>query len=286
MRVLVIGGEGQLGRALRSVFAGTFDAEVTSWDLPEFDMTQAAITEKIAEHRPELVINAGAWTDVDGAESNVKAAYAVNALGPKLLADGCKRCGAPLVQISTNEVFAGESGIFYHEYDVPHPRSAYARSKAAGERAVQDTLAEHYIVRIAWLYGEGGNHFPSKIIQAADRHGALKVVDDEFGNPTYAQDVADAILKLVQSGRFGIYHLVNEGYANRYELARAVLEGSGRADISLERIKVADWPRPAPPPLHAVLVNQLAAALGIRMRPWQEALNAYLEKEADRFART
>ncbi len=187
MHVLVMGGEGQLGRTLRAVFGEGPGTKVSSWDLPDYDMTQPSISDLVAGAEPDLVINAGAWTNVDGAEANPEAAYAANALGPKFLADGCRRCGAPLVQYSTNEVFWGEPGAFFHEYDTPNPRSVYARSKAAAERAVQSTHDAHYIVRIAWLYGVGGNHFPSKIIAAADRHGSLKVVDDEFGNP----DVCD-----------------------------------------------------------------------------------------------
>lgn len=285
MHVLVMGGEGQLGRAIRAAYGETPRVHVSSWDLPEYDMTKPEISDLIARSEPDLVINAGAWTNVDGAEANPEAAYAANALGPKLVADGCRRCGAPLVQISTNEVFAGDPGIFYREYDIPSPRSVYARSKAAGERAVQDTLAEHYIVRVAWLYGLGGNHFPAKIVSAADRLGSLKVVDDEYGNPTYAVDVAKAIGQLVETERYGVYHLVNDGYIDRFELAASVLRSTGRSDVPLARIKMADWPRPAPSPSHAVLVNQAAAALGIRLPSWETALQNYLEVDAERFVR-
>lgn len=286
MHVLVMGGEGQLGRTLRIVFGEQPGASVTSWDLPEHDMTLPSISEDIVRANPDLVINAGAWTDVDGAEANPAAAYAANALGPKFLADGCRMCGAPLVQFSTNEVFWGEHGAFFHEYDAPNPRSAYARSKAAGERAVQSVLTEHYIVRIAWLYGVGGNHFPSKIIAAADRHGSLKVVDDEYGNPTYTADVADATRQLVETGRYGVYHLINEGYTNRMELAKAALAGSGRDNVPVSPIKMADWARAATSPPHSVLVNQAAAALGIRLPRWEDSLAQYLALDADRFVRS
>ncbi|MFN2203741.1 MAG: dTDP-4-dehydrorhamnose reductase [Caldilineaceae bacterium] len=284
MHVLVMGGEGQLGRALRAVFGADSSIQVSSWDLPDYDMTQPAISEQIARSEPDLVINAGAWTNVDGAEAKPESAYAANALGPKFLADGCYKCGAPLVQISTNEVFFGEEGAFFYEYDAPNPRSVYARSKAAGERAVQETHPAHFIVRIAWLYGVGGNHFPAKIISAADRHGALKVVDDEFGNPTYAVDVAFAIRDLVASERYGIYHLVNEGYTNRLGLAKTVLMNAGREHVPVDPIKMADWPRPAPSPPHSVLINQAAAAMGIRLPAWQESISSYLALDADRFA--
>jgi dTDP-4-dehydrorhamnose reductase len=232
-----------------------------------------------------VVVNCAAWTQVDAAEVQPEAAFAVNALGPALLAEGCARCGAALVQISTNEVFAGEPGHTYFEHDLPRPGSVYARSKLAGEAAAAQRLAELYVVRVAWLFGPGGNHFPAKIIAAADRNPALRVVDDEFGNPTYAPDVAEGLVRLVASGRFGVYHLVNSGVASRFDFARAVLQGSGRTQVELTPIPAVAWPRPAPPPAHAVLVNQAGAALGIRLRAWEDALAAYLQVEGARFAR-
>jgi len=283
MHVLIVGGLGQLGRAFAEVFGQNPDVRVTIWDLPEYDMTNPEISGLLASARPDLVLNAAAWTNVDGAEANPDAAYASNALGPKHLADGCVRCGASLVQISTNEVFAGTPGQVYREYDAPAPSSVYARSKAAGERAVQAVMDQWYIVRIAWLFGPWGNHFPVKIVAAADKYGALRVVDDEVGNPTYTMDVARAVARLVETGRYGVYHLVNEGSASRYEFAKAVLERTGRQGIPLEPIKLDNWPRPAPPPKHAVLVNQAGAAMGIRLPTWLAALEEYLAREPERF---
>jgi dTDP-4-dehydrorhamnose reductase len=187
-----------------------------------------------------------------------------------------------MVHVSTNEVFAGTMGRFYYEYEQPAPASVYACSKAAGEAAASRVLARLYVVRVAWLFGPGGNNFPAKIVTAADRNGALKVVDEEFGNPTYAPDAAEAIFRLIESGRYGIYHLVNEGYTSRYGLAQAVLQATGRGHIPLSPIKLGDWPRPAPPPPHAVLVNQAATALGITLRPWQEAVQAYAEAHLEK----
>ncbi len=157
--------------------------------------------------------------------------------------------------------------------------SAYARSKLAAERAVTQMLDRLYIVRIAWLFGPGGNNFPTKIAAAADRNGALRVVDDEHSNPTYAPDVAEAMVQLVESGRFGIYHLVNDGWCSRYELAKAVLAASGRGHIPLEAIDSGQWNRPTTPPPHAVLINQTGTALGLRLRPWQEAVEEYCRLE-------
>ncbi len=239
----------------------------------------SAATSSVVALAPDVVINASAWTNVDGAEANPDAAYAVNALGPKYLAEGCARCGAALVQVSTNEVFPGHPGIFYREYDRTQAISSYARSKLAGEIAVTQLLHRLYIVRVAWLFGPGGANFPAKIVEAANRLGALRVVSDEFGNPTYAPDAAAAIVRLVESGRYGLYHLVNEGWCSRHQFAQQVLAHSGRGAIELTPISHKEWPRSTQPPLHAVLVNQAGAALGIRLRPWEEAVAEYCRQE-------
>ncbi|MEZ4864164.1 MAG: dTDP-4-dehydrorhamnose reductase [Caldilineaceae bacterium] len=282
MHILIVGGRGQLGLALQRVYAQKEGIQLSVWARPEYDITSPAIADHVAALGPAVVINAAAWTNVDGAESAPTAAYATNALGPKYLAEGCAQTGAVLVQISTNEVFAGRPNHFYREYDQPAPQSVYARSKLAGEIAVQQTLRQCYVVRTAWLFAPGGVNFPSKILAAADKHGQLRVVADEIGNPTYAPDVAAAIVQLVQSDRYGIYHLVNEGYASRFTFAQALLQATDRGHIPLTPIAAAEWPRPAAPPLHAVLVNQAAAALAIQLRPWQDALHAYVAAERNR----
>lgn len=274
MHLLITGGRGQLARALHTHFNPTH--QVTLWSRPEFDIAAPGVAEAVAELAPDVVINAAAWTDVDGAEAAPEAAFAANALGPKYLAEGCAACGAALVQISSNEVFAGEPGRFYREYEEPAPGTVYARSKAAGERAASQILDRLYIVRVAWLYGPGGNNFPTKIVAAADKHGSLRVVADEFGNPTYTPDVAAALEQLLAAGRYGIYHLVNQGHASRYEWAVELLRLSGRGQVPVAPIPAGEWPRPAMPPAHAVLVNQAGAALGICLRPWQEALGEYI----------
>ncbi len=283
MHILVVGGTGQLGRAVVMAFGRGH--QVTSWGHADADITLPAISARVATLRPDVVVNCAAWTQVDAAESHPEAAFALNALGPSLLAEGCARCGAALVQISTNEVFAGAPGQVYFENDLPAPASVYARSKLAGELAAARRLAQLYVVRVAWLFGPGGNHFPAKIIAAADRNRALRVVDDEIGNPTYAPDVADGLVQLVESERYGVYHFVNEGRASRFAFAKVILKGAGRTDVEITPIPSIAWPRPAPPPAHAVLVNQAGAALGIRLRSWEDALAVYLHQEQVRYAR-
>ncbi len=275
MQLLIVGSRGQLGQALEQYYRQAGSVALTLWSRPAHDLTDPAISQQLADLRPDVVINCAAWTNVDGAESQPEAAFAANADGPRYLALGCNQCGARLVQISTNEVFAGVPGTFYAETDAAQPQGVYARSKWAGEQAVREVAKAATVVRVAWLFGPGGNNFPSKIVAAADRHGQLRVVEDELGNPTYAPDVAAAVARLIELEADGTYHLVNEGYTSRYELARAVLHASGRGHIPVTPIPHTAWPRPVQPPLHAVLINAAAARLGITLRPWQAAVAEY-----------
>jgi dTDP-4-dehydrorhamnose reductase len=276
MHILLVGARGQLGQALQEVYRTRPALRVTAAGRPDFEITNPAISGQVAALAPDVVINCAAWTAVDAAESQPNAAYATNSLGPLYLAEGCRRCGALLVQVSTNEVFAGEPGRVYREYDMPAPGSVYARSKFAGEQAARQVWGRLIIVRVAWLFGPGADNFPRKIMAAADKHGQLRVVDDEWGNPTYAPDAAKAIDRLVSLDRPGIYHLVNQGSTTRFALAQQVLQTSGRGHVPLTPIPHTAWPRPAQPPLHAVLINQAAAALGVDLRPWQEAVKEYV----------
>jgi len=282
-RIALVGYRGQLGRALLDALAGR---QILALDYPEVDMTQPAIIEQIASFGPDLVINAAAWTNVDGAEETPDACYAVNVTGVQHLALACQRSGAALLHVSTNEVFPGEPARFYREWDATAARSGvYARSKEAAERVVLSLLAgRFFIVRTAWLYNNGGNNFNAKIIAAADKHGSLRVVADEFGNPTYAPDLAAAIVRLIDSGQHGIYHLTNSGYCTRHQWAVETLHLAGRAEVPVTPISSGEWPRRTTPPPHAILLNTVGAALGITLRPWQEALAAYFEQDMTRNA--
>ncbi len=269
MRITVTGAKGQLGRQLMAALAGH---AVWGIDLPEED-----ISDRLAAWRPDLVIHAAAYTDVDGCERDPELAFRVNAFGTQNVALAAQRAGAALLYISTNEVFDGTRRDLYREWDLPNPISVYARSKAAGEQIVRDLLVgRFYIVRIAWLFGPGGNNFVTKILAAAEKNGALRVAADEFGNPTYAPDLAAAIARLVATGHHGVYHLTNAGFCSRFEWAREIMRLTGRPDLPIAPILAADWPRPSRPPLHAVLANTVAAGLGIVLRPWQEALAEYI----------
>jgi len=274
MRIAITGAKGQLGRSLQEAFEGH---ELLLMDLPEYDVTGVGIVSQIADWAPEAVIHAAAMTDVDGCEREPEAAYRVNALGTRNVALACQRCGAPMLYVSTDYVFDGTSEEPYLEYDEPNPESIYAKSKLAGEEFVRELLMQFYIVRTAWLYGHNGRNFVEKTLELADRETGLSVVANEFGSPTYAPDLTDAICRLMRHPLYGIYHLVNEGSCSRYEFAAKVLELSGRTDVELSPSKL--YPRAAKVPRRAVLRNFSAATqLGIVLRPWDEALQAYFER--------
>jgi dTDP-4-dehydrorhamnose reductase len=274
MRVVITGSKGQLGRQLVAAFVGH---ELFELDLPEVDLTQPATVGTVAEWHPDLVVHAAAYTDVDGCERDPELAFRVNAVGTQNVALAAQRAGAAMLHISTNEVFDGSQRDLYREWDRPNPMSVYARSKAAGEEIVRDLLAgRSYIVRIAWLFGPGGNNFVTKILAAAEGNGGLRVATDEFGNPTYAPDLAAVVARLVATGHYGNYHLTNAGFCSRFEFAREIMRLTGRSDLQVSPILSAEWPRPSRPPLHAILANTNGSALGFTLRPWQEALAEYI----------
>ena len=216
--LIITGHKGQLGRQLQAAFAGH---EILGLDMPEDDITAPAIRDRITGFRPDLILHAAAYTDVDGCETNPDLAFRVNAVGTQNVALAAAQTGAALLYISTNEVFDGSRRDLYREWDAVNPTSVYARSKAAGEQIVRDLAGgRFYICRVAWLFGPGGDNFVTKILAGAEKYGALKVAADEFGNPTYAPDLAQAIVRLAATGQFGIYHLTNAGFCSRHEFAR------------------------------------------------------------------
>lgn len=272
MRVYITGHKGQLGQALLQRLPGA-----TGGDLPEVDITDlASVQAAVDAAQPELIIHCAAMTDVDGAARQPALAYRVNGLGTQNVALAAARAGAALAYISTNEVFDGGKGEPYFEFDATGPINAYARSKLAGEWFASHLLRRFYIVRTAWLTGHGGRNFVHRIRQLADERGRLRVVTDEVANPTFVDDLAGALVELVGTGRYGIYHLTNAGHCSRYEYAQRVLALSGRGHVPVEPTTLAEYGRASMPPKFGALANTAAAALDITLRPWEEALADFL----------
>jgi dTDP-4-dehydrorhamnose reductase len=273
MRIAITGHKGQLGQALLKTLS---DDEILGLDIPEHDITQAqAISDTLLQFKPDVVIHTAALTDVDRCAREPELALTINGLGTHNVALACRRCGAALLAVSTNEVFDGLKGKPYYEHEQTRAINAYAESKLAAEEYVRMHLTRFYIVRTAWLYGRGGSNFPSKIIQAAEKHGKLRVVCDEISSPTYAPDLAQAISALIRTEQYGVYHLTNEGACSRFEFARRILELAGKSNVPLEPITSDQWPRASTPPLHCVIRNLAGAQIGITLRHWDEALRAY-----------
>lgn len=276
MRIAVTGSKGQLGSALQRVLVGE---DLLLMHLPECDLTdlQATIA-KLTAFEPQVIIHTAALTDVDRCERDPETAYRVNVLGSRNVAVAALESGSAMVYISTDYVFDGDKGEPYWEYDEPNPLSVYARTKWIGEKLVRRLLSRYYIVRIAWLYGQGPRNFVNTVLRLASERDSIAMVTDEVGSPTYALDVAGALSRLIRCPAYGTYHLPNSGTCSRYEWAEEILRLAGRTNVAL--IPRQDYQRAARVPKNVSLRNFCAAELGITMRPWQEALRDHFGERA------
>lgn len=284
MRVFVTGAQGMLGQDLVPVLKAAGDEVIPSGTRPnaapgyvQLDITDLEATKRaLLEARPDVVINCAAYTNVDGAEADPDAAYRVNALGTWNLALACQEAGAAMLQVSTDYVFDGMKGSAYDEYDSPNPRSVYGRSKYAGEQHVQQVLDRFYIVRTAWLYGHHGKNFVETILKAAAERPELKVVNDQWGCPTWTRDLAEAISRIVRSERYGIYHATGQGECTWMDFARKIVEMGGLTTPVLPQT-TEELNRPAPRPKYSVLQNRALKLIGPPSIPaWEESLKRYV----------
>lgn len=271
--ILVIGANGMLGHDLMA----TLEGDVRGLDLPEIDITSfESVRRVLLTLKPEVIINAAAYTDVDGCETNVETAMAVNGEGVGLLALAAREIGAKLVQISTDYVFNGGKGSPYLEDDGQEPLSVYGESKLVGE--LNAAMAPDYlIIRTQWLYGLHGKNFVETMLRLAQEKNELAVVDDQIGSPTFTKDLAQAIKALLNKGCSGIYHAANSGYCSWNEFARAIFEEEG-LEITVNGMTTKELNRPAKRPLYSTLdCSKLAADTGCQPRHWREALQDYLQ---------
>ena len=278
MSILITGGGGQLGRSLARALGGHDVAALAHGELDVADAASvAAAFERV---RPEAVVHCAALTDTVRCEAEPRVARAINAAGTKNVARACEWAGARLIAISTNEVFDGRRRSPYGESHSTSPLNRYARSKLEGERLAAAACAATLIVRTSWLYGDGGNNFVAKVLAAARSGRALSFVTDEIASPTSADDLAVAICGLIEQGApAGIYHFANEGAVSRYDFACEILRLAGIdapvEAITTEELRARGYAGPHKPP-YSVLANTRGAALGITLRPWWEALAAYI----------
>ena len=278
MRVVILGAGGMLGADLVTVFSENH--EVFAIGRAECDVTHLSdVTLLAMAVRPEVIINAAAFTRVDACEREAERAYLVNAVGARNAAVAAGAAGAAVVHFSSDYIFDGEKGRPYDEFDRPNPLSVYGRSKLAGEVWVRQVCAAHFIVRTQWLWGKGGPNFVETILRQARKGEELRVVDDQVGSPTFTADVAAAVARLVEEPRFGTYHLTNSGTCTWHGFAQAIVAAAG-LDNPVRAITTAEAGRPAPRPRFAALENLCWRLEGLpSLRPYQEALTDYLGEE-------
>jgi dTDP-4-dehydrorhamnose reductase len=272
MRIAVTGANGQVGRALQRAAAESGEIEIIPFVSAALDVSDAgAVNATLVPLAPDCIIHAAAFTDTDACEAESARAYAVNTLGTGYVAAAAAAIGCPLIAIGTNYVFDGTRAAPYDEFDLPNPRSVYARSKWAGEIAAQRTGARLLIVRTAMVYAEEGRNFVRTMLALAERGTPLRVVADQWGQPTYAIDLAHGLLALARQPLPGVYHLTNAGKASWYEWACAIFRIAG-LQPEVNPVPAVEFPRPCTPPANGVLVNRAAAQLGIVLPPWQDGL--------------
>jgi dTDP-4-dehydrorhamnose reductase len=278
-KILVTGAKGQLGKELVALLS-TRGHQVLAVDLPDFDITDAKIVKDyLARERPDLVFHCAAYTDVEGAEQEPDLAMEINSRATAILADCTHRLSSTLVYLSTDFVFDGARRSPYAEDVPPHPLSSYARSKLAGEREVAQNCPHHFIVRTAWLFGDSPTAFPRKILEQAKAGKPLKVVNDQRGSPTYAQDLALGLLPLLDSSAYGLYHLTNAGDATWYELAKETLSLAGLSDYPIKPVAGDEFPTKAQRPAYSVLdCQKYAKTFGVQLRHWRDALADYIRR--------
>lgn len=277
-RWLITGSNGQLGTDLQLVLGTEPDVTVRAVDVADLDITDsAAVDAAVAEFAPDVLINAAAFTAVDAAEEAEQTAYLVNATGPAVLAAALARHGGRLIHVSTDYVFAGDGSRPYEVEDEPDPRSAYGRTKLAGERAVREVLPDSsYVVRTAWVYGATGANFVKTMARLERERDTISVVDDQRGSPTWSADLARALVELARSAApAGTYHCTNSGDTTWFEFTQAIFTELG-ADPSRVLPTTTDaFPRPAPRPAYSVLSPAAWAAAGLAPMPaWRDALRS------------
>ena len=287
-KVLVTGCNGQLGRAIQKEYAGdvtfilTDVAEregITSLDITDID----AVMSLVLNEKPDVIINCAALTNVDGCEKMWDLAYKINAIGPRNLAIAATAVGAKLVHVSTDYVFSGTNCRPYVETDATRPVSAYGRTKLAGEEILQEVCPDAVIIRTAWLYSEFGNNFVKTVLRLGKERDELGFVFDQIGTPTYAGDLAAAILTVVDSGERdafvpGIYHFSDEGVCSWYDFTVKILEVAG-IECRVRPIETKDYPTKAVRPPYSVLnKKKIKETYGIVIPHWEESLRVCMEK--------
>jgi dTDP-4-dehydrorhamnose reductase len=277
VRVLITGSSGQLGRELMKALA---DEELITPTHEKIDIRDASIIGKIVKLEPRIIIHAAGYTDVDECEINKDLAWETNSNGTKHMAKAAAELQATLLYISTDYVFDGTKKEPYLESDRPNPLNIYGKSKLSGENFVQKICPKFFIIRTSWLYSNSGKNFVNTILELAKVKKEIKVVNDQIGSPTYANDLANAIKRFMSIGSYGIYHASGEGECSWYDFALEIIKIAGY-DAKVIPICTSDIARPANRPHYSALRNSKLADLSITMRPWKDALLEFFKNYQD-----
>lgn len=279
MKILITGSKGQLGIEIIRQLSKNSIYKVIGMDKEELNIVNSEeINETILSVKPDVVINCAAHTAVDLCETDIENAYKINAIGPKNLAIACEKIGAKFVQVSTDYVFNGNENQPYREDNETCPNSIYGKSKLMGEQFTKEFCSKYFIVRTAWLYGEG-NNFVRTMLKLAQNNKELNVVNDQFGSPTSTVDLAKAIIDLINTENYGTYHGTCEGQCSWYDFAKKIFEISN-IDIKVNPVSSEEFKRPAPRPKYSVLDNFMFKLVELNsFRKWEDSLIEYLEVE-------
>ncbi len=294
MKILVTGGNGQLGNELKSILTtgkaeigkcpiDNSAVEVIYTDADELDITNLEqVKEMMLKEKPDAIINCAAFTNVDGCESNQDAAFKVNSLGARNLAIAAEIIGAKLVHVSTDYVFPGVGTVPLKEFDQTNPVSTYGKTKLLGEEYVREFCSKYYIVRTAWLYGYVGKNFVYTMMRLAKANDKITVVNDQRGNPTNANDLAYHILKLLNTEEYGVYHCTGDGECSWYDFASKIVEMTGedcKVVPCTSEEYAAMYPDSAKRPEYSSLDNMmLKCTVGDEMRNWKESIETFMNK--------
>lgn len=276
-KLVITGGNGQLGRAINLMYKDNSDIEIINTDVDDLDITNLeAVQSFIAKEKPYAIINCAAHTAVDKCEEQEDLAYRINAIGPRNLAIASKANGCKLVHISTDYVFAGDGNKPYREFDTTGPRSVYGASKLAGENFVKAFADRYFIIRTAWLYGDGKN-FVKTMLKLSETRDEVSVVNDQVGNPTSAKELAKAIGALLFTDNYGVFHGTCEGVCSWADFAEEIFKLAGR-NTTVKRISSAEFAAKANRPSYSVLDNYMfKITMDYTFADWHDALQEYMD---------
>jgi len=275
-KIIIIGAKGMLGQDLVTIFSGDNNYEVITLDRNEIDITKEnEVKEKISNLKPEIVINAAAYTDVEGCEDNKELCLKVNGEALKYLAKACQENNTILVHYSTDYIFNGEKKEEYKEdYNQISPINVYGEGKALGEKNIKENCDQYYILRTSWLFGKNGKNFVDTMLSLAQKLKELKVINDQQGKPTYTIDLAKRTKEILENKEeFGIYHVTNEDKTTWYKFALEIFRQAG-VNIRVNPCTSEEFPTKAKRPHYSSLINTKLS----KMRSWKEALGDYLKK--------